>query len=121
MSNGDRRGEISRVWHAHGFAWACGATSRMSDSFEAREERGAVPHAHAKPWACHTIRILILAACLFPLAGCRQKMATQPVYRPLRPTNFFRDGQSARPQVFGTIARGELKADPVRFEGKKPW
>jgi mono/diheme cytochrome c family protein len=48
-------------------------------------------------------------------------MATQPAYRPLRPTPFFRDGQSARPQVFGTVARGELQTDSTRFEGKKPW
>src|SRR4051794_25706454 len=118
MSNAELRWEILRVWHAHGFAWACGATSRMSEAFEARDEREVVPHAHAKRGACHAIRILILVACLFPLAGCRQKMAIQPAYRPLRPTTFFRDGQSARPQVFGTIARGELKADSVRFEGK---
>jgi cytochrome c553 len=46
-------------------------------------------------------------------------MATQPAYRPLRATTFFRDGMTARPQVFGTIARGELGGDGQA--GKKPW
>jgi mono/diheme cytochrome c family protein len=48
-------------------------------------------------------------------------MATQPAYRPLRATTFFRDGLTARPQVVGTIARGELRDDPHRQAGKKPW
>jgi mono/diheme cytochrome c family protein len=43
--------------------------------------------------------------CIF-LAGCRQKMASQPSYRPLQATSFFPDGRSARPLVAGTIARG---------------
>ncbi|OLE50817.1 MAG: hypothetical protein AUG51_26335 [Acidobacteria bacterium 13_1_20CM_3_53_8] len=48
--------------------------------------------------ACVIIFLLFIAACT-------QKMARQPKYRPLEPSNFFRDGQSSRPLVPGTIAR----------------
>ncbi len=40
-------------------------------------------------------------------------MAVQPSYRPLAPSDFFRDGMSARPRVPGTVARGE--ADDTSF------
>jgi mono/diheme cytochrome c family protein len=45
--------------------------------------------------------------CLFLAAGCRQQMAVQPAYRPLEPSAFFSDGQSARPIPAGTVARGQ--------------
>ena len=57
---------------------------------------------------------------LFLLAGCRQEMAQQPSYRPLRPSAFFENGMSARPLVKGTVARGQLKDDVHLFEGKWP-
>ncbi len=40
--------------------------------------------------------------------GCRQKMAVQPKYDPLEPSDFFADGMSARPRIPGTVARGEV-------------
>ena len=57
---------------------------------------------------------------LLLLSGCRQEMAHQPSYRPLRPSVFFEDGMSARPLVKGTIARGQLKDDVHLYEGKWP-
>jgi mono/diheme cytochrome c family protein len=48
---------------------------------------------------------------LIALSGCRQKMANQPRYDPLEPSDFFEDGMSARPRLPGTVARGELPAD----------
>ena len=57
---------------------------------------------------------------LLVLVGCSQDMASQPAYRPLRGAKIFGDGRSARPQVEGTIARGQLRDDPHRFEGKRP-
>ncbi|HWQ34669.1 MAG TPA: cytochrome c [Blastocatellia bacterium] len=45
------------------------------------------------------------------LAGCRQDMHNQPKYIPLRPSEFFADGQSARKPVDGTVARGSLSND----------
>ena len=57
----------------------------------------------------------MLAAAL----GCRQDMADQPRYDPLEASRFFADGQSARPRVEGTVARGELGEDVVLETGKQ--
>ena len=64
-------------------------------------------------------RCIVAISILVALVGCRQKMATQPAYRPLRATAFFRDGLTARPQVPGPIARGDLDsaAAPARRRG----
>jgi mono/diheme cytochrome c family protein len=51
-------------------------------------------------------------------AGCTQQMSAQPSYGPLRPTEFFPDGRSARPPVPGTVARGRLHEDDAFFTGK---
>jgi hypothetical protein len=44
-------------------------------------------------------------------SACRQQMAEQPRYDPLEASQFFTDGQSARPLVENTIARGQLTED----------
>ncbi len=59
----------------------------------------------------------VLALALLP-AACQQKMARQPSYKPLDATTFFPDGQSARPLVPGTVARGHLRTDLALFTGK---
>jgi mono/diheme cytochrome c family protein len=51
-------------------------------------------------------------------SACRQDMHDQPKERPFRGTSFFRDGRSARPQVAGTVARGELDVDDHFYRGK---
>lgn len=53
-------------------------------------------------------------------AGCRQDMHDQPKYIPLRPSDFFVDGRSARPLVDGTVPRGHLNDDTVFYTGKGP-
>lgn len=66
-------------------------------------------------------KILPLVAALFVVAfaaGCRQDMQTQPRYEALRPSDFFRDGTSARPLVPGTIPRGYLRDDEALYTGK---
>src|SRR6058998_1920381 len=65
-------------------------------------------------------RLLLLSAvcCLLSVTACRQKMANQPRYDPLEPSDFFADGMSARPRIPGTVARGELAIDPVVASGK---
>ncbi len=52
------------------------------------------------------------------LAGCRQDMQDQPRYKPLAGTDFFGDGRSARPQIEGTVARGFLRIDQARYDGR---
>src|SRR5882672_1257194 len=52
--------------------------------------------------------LLLSAFCLLPFS-CRQRMAVQPKYDPLEPSDFFSDGMSARPRIPGTVARGEIE------------
>ena len=51
-------------------------------------------------------------ACLgvLGLAGCRQDMHNQPKFDEQRFTTFYADGRSVRPQVTGTVARGQEDA-----------
>jgi mono/diheme cytochrome c family protein len=50
--------------------------------------------------------------------GCRRDMYDQPRYEAYEPSTFFGDGTSSRPIVAGTVARGELHADSLYYEGK---
>ena len=51
-------------------------------------------------------------------SGCSEHdMVTQPKYKTLQPSTFFADGQSARPVVPGTVARGQLRVNPIYDEG----
>lgn len=67
-------------------------------------------------------RALASAPALLLLAlttiACRRDMQDQPKYIPLRPSDFFADGRSARPIPEGTVARGQLRADKVFYTGK---
>jgi mono/diheme cytochrome c family protein len=49
----------------------------------------------------------IACASMLGLAGCRQDMHNQPKFYPQRGTSFYADGRSVRPQVLGTVARGQ--------------
>ena len=60
-----------------------------------------------------------LALCLVILAGgCRRDMYAQPREKTYQPTSFFADGTSSRPIIPGTVARGELRADTLYYQGK---
>lgn len=59
-----------------------------------------------------------LALILLGAAGCRRDMYDQPKYDAYDPSTFFRDGSSSRQQVVGTVARGDLEADPLYYQGK---
>ncbi len=63
------------------------------------------------------LRIAALAA-LGLVAACRQDMHDQPRYEPYEPSAFFADGRSVRPQVEGTVARGELAQDEHLLLGR---
>ncbi len=61
---------------------------------------------------------MTLVACLaLALSGCRQNMHNQAKYIPLRESEFFADGTSARPLPAHTVARGFLRADPALYTG----
>jgi mono/diheme cytochrome c family protein len=67
------------------------------------------------------LRPALAAACLlFGLlsSGCRQDMHDQPKYKPLGRSDFFADERASRPLVEGTISRGHLREDALRFTGK---
>ena len=64
--------------------------------------------------ANQTSRRIVLATAAFALMftlGCRQDMQDQPKFIPLRGTDFYPDGRSARPQVQNTVARNQLHID----------
>jgi mono/diheme cytochrome c family protein len=68
--------------------------------------------AHATWKRPHTLAALTLLATVVLLAGCRKEdMADQARQDPFDESRFFADGQSARPLVDGTVARGH---PPVR-------
>ena len=59
-----------------------------------------------------------LLALFVSLCACRQDMHDQPRLEPLEANPFFADGRSARSQVPGTIARGQLQTDRHFFAGR---
>jgi mono/diheme cytochrome c family protein len=70
-----------------------------------------------KPWTMPLWLGLTLS-----LTGCERglhEMYDQPKYKPLTPTELFRDGNSSRPQVEGTIPRsaGALAGSSSGIEG----
>lgn len=68
----------------------------------------------------YSITKFVVSSVLLAIAaaGCRQQMAEQPRYDPLEASNFFADGQSARPLVENTVARGQLRDDEHFYTGE---
>ncbi len=65
------------------------------------------------------LRWAYLAVGLLGLTGCRQDMHDQPKYKPLGETKFFSDNRQSRPNLPGTIARGDLRdGDSEFYTGK---
>jgi mono/diheme cytochrome c family protein len=64
------------------------------------------------------VRFAAFTGLLVFAAACRQDMHDQPKYTPLRESTFFADTRSARPVVDGTVARGQLHEDSLRYTGK---
>src|ERR1700689_528469 len=65
----------------------------------------------------HRFAVLGVLATLAFAAGCRQDMQDQPKFFPQRGTTFYTDGRSVRPQVEGTVARGQLHEDSYFYTG----
>ena len=64
-------------------------------------------------------RLAPLAVLAVGLAACRQDMHDQPKYKPLAASDFFADGQAARPLVEDTVPRGGLRGDALLHTGKQ--
>ena len=66
--------------------------------------------------------ICSLTACLMVCGllclSCRQDMHDQPRFKPLSPSGFFSDGQSARPPVAGTVPYRADAGSPITDESK---
>src|SRR5690606_4106212 len=62
--------------------------------------------------------LLIGAAAMAGLSGCRNEMYDQPRYDTFEPSAFFPDGISARPLVAGTVPRGWARDDEHLFYGR---
>ena len=61
--------------------------------------------------------VSLIVLCAGHLA-CRQDMHDQPKYEPYEKSDFFEDHRTVRPQVAGTVARGQLRDDVVLYTGK---
>ena len=92
-------------------------------SLKLRTRLSNVAHASAGvPPGPGELQFAVLPILFFAalLTGCRQDMQDQPKYIPLRPSDFFDDGRSARPLIEGTVARGHLDDDAAFYTGKGP-
>ena len=61
--------------------------------------------------------LLLLTALV--VAGCRQDMHDTPRYEAYEKSDFFGDERSMRPQVAGTVARGQLREDAALYTGRE--
>lgn len=68
-------------------------------------------------WKLELLPLVFAAMSITLLTGCRRDMQDQPRYKPFAKSRFFADGRSARPQVAGTIADGDLREDNALYEG----
>ncbi len=78
-----------------------------------------MPRSVVDGWCGGTaVRMLLLCGLVALGTGCRQDMHDAPRYDPLESSNFKQfDGQSARPLVANTVARGQLREDRHLYEG----
>ena len=65
------------------------------------------------------LALAAMSVALLALGACRQDMHNQPKYIPLRDSDFFANGSSARPLPEDTVARGTLEDDAVFYTGKE--
>jgi mono/diheme cytochrome c family protein len=63
------------------------------------------------------LKLACFAVFVFALVGCNTDMWVQPKHHPLDESKLFADGQSSRPLLTGTIARGNLREDGLYFTG----
>jgi hypothetical protein len=68
--------------------------------------------------ARHSGVVVCALFAMLLLVGCSQKMVDQPKVKPLAASDFFADGQSARPLPPDTVSRGEVVNDELLTTGK---
>src|SRR5437868_3225004 len=73
-------------------------------------------NAHSKHIKVMSLALAALA--LAGIAGCRQDMHNQPKYIPLRASEFFTDGRSARMPVANTVGRNTRVEDTEFYKEK---
>ncbi len=61
--------------------------------------------------------LAVCAAAAVLAAGCRLDMHNQPKMIPLRASDFYIDGRSARPIIEDTVARGQLMTNSYEYSG----
>ena len=66
----------------------------------------------------HGVRAFAVCALAAALSACRQDMHDNPRYEPFEQSDFFANGQSQRPPVPNTVARGFLQEDEHLYRGK---
>ncbi|HKV38835.1 MAG TPA: cytochrome c [Blastocatellia bacterium] len=71
-----------------------------------------------KPPFVSLARVAALALLLVCASACNQQMANEPKYIPLRASDSFADGKSARPLEDNTVPRGYLRAESDFYTGK---
>ena len=76
--------------------------------------------------ACALAALVVAVGCTRGSTSARPpihtnpNMDSQPKVRPFDASPWFADGMAMRPPVEGTVARGELYADPVYLTGSTP-
>jgi hypothetical protein len=84
------------------------------EEFSKRETRNAKPETKLRERHAVLISAVLL---LLALTACRSDMQDQPRLKPLRRSDFYADGRSARPLLAGTVARGQLREDAYFYTG----
>jgi mono/diheme cytochrome c family protein len=74
--------------------------------------RSTTSARHRAGWAASWLLVALAPGC------SEQDMVIQPKLKPYQESAFFADGQSSRPLVAGTIARGQLRVDRAYYSGK---
>jgi hypothetical protein len=78
--------------------------------------RGRLVHRFGLPTP-RLVGCVWLIFCASLTVGCAQNMRDQSRIKPYEQSEFFPDGESARPLVPGTVARGELRTDEHFYTG----
>ena len=95
--------------------------TERSDTHTARVVRGAWCvnwYTHHAPRTTAFVRLAGLVILLLLLGGCALTMEDQRRFESQEASVFFADGASSRPRIPDTVARGELRLDPLLLTGQ---